>query len=488
MSFPDWVEAQKKQGYEIKKIGNRYYMYERKSRWDKVRKKSVKVTGEYIGVVTPEGIIPRKERYDVTEPILSKEYGATAFVNYIAGDILESLSKHFDNKTAKMIWVVSVLRLIAPIPFQLIEEYYQASWMSKILPDLPLSKPSITDLMERVGKNRESCAAFMRHTLQPAPYIIIDRSRVTSKSKAVYLPLPHHNKNKQILSQIIQKYMVTVSELGVCMPGFYLNVAGNMPDISAYEFILEDAGVNDGIVLADDCFAPGWNSERLEVPNHYLKYIVPLKHNTQEVNLVTIEFEEHFFYHGSEISAHTEDKNGYRICVFRDVFVYAKEFNDRILRIKKINAADKTERNFHTNEDLHDISVEPKEHEDNFGIIIRTNIMHTPASYIYQIYNTYREIEFMFNTLRNTCEQDACYMQSDAGFEAWTFFNHVTMMCASRIIALLRENNLLKDWSQEGLLDHLSSIHKVLIADEWRITETTKKVQELILSLGFNLN
>ena len=64
MSFPDWVEKQKITGFEIKKIGDGYYMYERKSRWDKDKKKSVKATGEYIGVVTPEGVIPCKKRLD----------------------------------------------------------------------------------------------------------------------------------------------------------------------------------------------------------------------------------------------------------------------------------------------------------------------------------------------------------------------------------------------------------------------------------------
>ena len=169
--FPEWVLAQKKPGHEIKKIGDGYYMYSRKSRWDKEKKQPVKVTCEYIGVVTPEGIIPRKKRIDETKPVFSLEYGATCFLQLIAWDLLEKLYKHFEKKIAQEIWAVSMLRLISPCPFRRIEEHYQMSWMSKILPGLSLSKSSITNLIDHVGNNRAACAAFMRDTLLPSPYL-----------------------------------------------------------------------------------------------------------------------------------------------------------------------------------------------------------------------------------------------------------------------------------------------------------------------------
>jgi hypothetical protein len=100
-------------GLKNKKIGNGYYMYKRKSKWDKDKKKAVKVTGEYIGVVTPDGIVPRKQRLDETKPVFSKEYGATTFIEFIASDILEMLSKHFGTRIAQQIWVVSTSRLIS---------------------------------------------------------------------------------------------------------------------------------------------------------------------------------------------------------------------------------------------------------------------------------------------------------------------------------------------------------------------------------------
>jgi transposase len=488
MALPEWVEKQKRQGFEIKKIGNGYYMYKRKSRWDKEKKKAVKVTGEYIGVVTPDGIVPRKERLDGTKPVFSKEYGATAFIEFIARDILEMLSTHFGDKVAQQIWAISTSRLISSCPFRRVEEHYHTSWMSEVLPDLPLSKSSITNLIDHVGNNRAKCAAFMRDMLQPAPYLLIDGSKVTSTSEGMLRALPGHNSNNKYPHQINQIHIATISEGGGCVPGFYRNVSGNTPDVSAFELTLEDAGVEEGIVLGDNGFASAVNFEELEDQKRHLKYIIPLKRNTKETDLATMEFEEYFSYHNRGISAHTDDKGGYRVYTFRDAYMYAKEFSDSIFRTEKANATAMRKRNFDPDKDLRDVSAKTKEIEKKFRIIVlRTNITDKPAQYIFQTYKIRWDIEQLFNTLRNTCDQDASYMHDDVGFEAWSFFGHITISIACRILAKLKKLDLLKNWSLEAVLDHLSRIHVVQINDEWRIAETTKKTRELVAKLGFNL-
>jgi len=452
------------------------------------QKKSVKVTGEYIGVVTPDGIVPRKERLSETTSVFSMEYGATAFIESIASDIRETLSEYFDEKIAQQIWAVSTSRLISPCPFRRVEEHYQRSWMSQVLPNLPLSKSSITNLIDHVGNNRAKCASFMRDTLEPAPYLLIDGSKVTSKSDGMLRALPGHNSNNTFQPQLNQIHIATVSGSGNTMPGFYRNVSGNTPDISAFELTLEDAGVEEGIVLADNGFASAVNFNELEDTGLHLKYIVPLKRNTKEINLETMEFEEYFSYHNRGISAHTDDKGGYRVYTFRDPHMYAREFSSSICRAEKANAAAMKKRDFDPETDFRDVSAKTKETEKKFGIIVlRTNIIDKSAPYIYQIYKIRWDIEQLFKTLRNTCEQDASYMRDDAGFEAWSFFGHITMSIACRILAKLKELELLKEWSLEALLDHLARIHVVQVNEEWRIAETTKKTKELVASLGFNL-
>jgi len=297
------------------------------------------------------------------------------------------LAKHFDKMIAQKIWVISMLRLVSPCPFRRIEDHYQTSWMSKMLPGLALSKSSISNFIDLVGNNRSACAAFMRDTMQPAPYLLIDGSRVTSKSEGILRALPGHNSDNKYLPQINQIHIVTVSKLGDCMPVFYRNVSGNTPDMSAFELTLEDAGVEGGIILADNGFATSGNFDDLEDPESKMQYIVPLKRNTTEVDLAAVEYEEYFTYHNRGVSAHTDNKGKYRICTFRDAFLYAKEFSDSVRRTEKANATAMTRKDFDPVRDLHDVSAKTKKIEENFGVIIlRTNIFDKPASYIYQAY------------------------------------------------------------------------------------------------------
>ena len=142
MALPEWVIKQKKKGYEIKEIRGKYYMYQLKSKWDPARKKAKKVTGEYIGVVTPEGIIPKKLRVERDTPIFSVEFGASSFLAGISMDLLEALKERFEPDVAENIWVMSILRLISPCPFKRIAHRYESSWISRFVPRLSLSAAS----------------------------------------------------------------------------------------------------------------------------------------------------------------------------------------------------------------------------------------------------------------------------------------------------------------------------------------------------------
>jgi len=489
MVFPEWVEKQKKRGFDIKKIKGNYYMYERKSRWDKEKKKAVKVTGAYIGKVTPEGIVPAKPRLDTTKPIFSLELGASAYLYSIAGDLLEELKECFDKRTAESIWAVSMIRLIAPCPFRRIEDRYQTSWLSKILPKLNLSKNAMTTLIDQIGGNRAACAAFMRGTMKPAPYLLIDGSRVTSKSEGMDRALPGHSKNNKYLPQLNQIYIVSASGDGERMPVFYRNVAGNMPDVTAFELTVEDAGIASATVLADNGFASMDNFVTMEESELDLKYIVPLRRNSDEVDLSKIEYKDVFTYHGRAIFAHMEERDGYRIYVFRDEKMRSKEIADFVGRGEKANAAAEKKRNYDPEKDLRDIPQQTQEVINKFGVIIfRTTVLNQTAQYIYETYKMRWEIELLFKTLRDSCDQDASYMRDDAGFEAWSFLGLISVMVACRILSDLRRLRLSKEWSLEGVLDHLSRVQSVQVANQWCVAETTKKTRELISSLGFSLD
>ena len=484
--FPEWVQRQRKTGHEIKIIKGKYYMYKRESRWDPAKKKSVKKTGEYVGAVTPGGIVPAK-KLPTNSPVFSLEYGATKFLFLLVGDILKCMRAHFDAPVADAIWAVAMLKLInAPCPFKRVGLQYETSWMSELFPRLALTPASLTRLIDQVGHNRLACAAFMRDNMAENPFILIDGSRAESKSEGMTRALPGHSKTHSFKPQINQIYILSQSnEDGV--PVFYRNVGGNIPDVTAFEKTLEDAGIGHATVVADAGFASADNFEL--ILKSKLDYIIPLKRNTSEVELGTVEYEDVFTFHNRAIFAHSEIRDGYRLCVFRDESQRTHEINDFVARKEKQNETAALKKSFDPDKDLLDVSGATQEKMPEFGVVVmRTTLMEASTQQIYENYKLRWQIEQMFDILRNTCECDASYMQDDAGFEAWSFINHIMLLAAFRILALIRSKKKGKDWSLAAVLDYLSKIQAVRIGRNWKLAEITKKTHKFLASLDISLD
>ena len=79
--YPDWVLKHKTKGTNISCIGGRYYLYEVSSVWNKEKKRAQKITKKYLGRITPEGLIPPKEKQtaEISSAVSVKEFGKRHF-------------------------------------------------------------------------------------------------------------------------------------------------------------------------------------------------------------------------------------------------------------------------------------------------------------------------------------------------------------------------------------------------------------------------
>ena len=188
MTYPEWVEKYRLQGCEIKNINGKYYLYRLKSRWDPDKKKSVKATGEYLGAITETGFVPKQVKANKADVYIIKEYGASAYLMSISEDIRRILCGVFDKRTADSIYVSAILRVIGEHTFKRLEHAYITSYISESIPDLSLSGPSATALLEFIGRRRDRITEAMRELSSCAINIIIDGSRITSFSKQMMMP------------------------------------------------------------------------------------------------------------------------------------------------------------------------------------------------------------------------------------------------------------------------------------------------------------
>ncbi|MBQ7994403.1 MAG: hypothetical protein IJ252_15400, partial [Solobacterium sp.] len=92
-TYPDWVEKFRGKNREIKHIGSNYYLYGRTTVYDKVTKKARKISGDYIGKITENGLIKAQKRSAVkpVEVGYPVEYGASQLLDLLGADILANL-------------------------------------------------------------------------------------------------------------------------------------------------------------------------------------------------------------------------------------------------------------------------------------------------------------------------------------------------------------------------------------------------------------
>ena len=71
--YPDWVQEQRVRGTTVKKKGDTYYLYKRTSR--RVPGKKYPQPVDYIGIITPEGVIKSEKKKISLSGIEVREYG-----------------------------------------------------------------------------------------------------------------------------------------------------------------------------------------------------------------------------------------------------------------------------------------------------------------------------------------------------------------------------------------------------------------------------
>src|SRR5659263_194720 len=96
MTHPDWALKHKIKGTELRKIGKYYYLYKISHIWDKEKKQSKKITGEYLGKITEEGIFKKNDQLNNIENTTIKEFGASKFIS-TAQDIIQTHHSKMSN-------------------------------------------------------------------------------------------------------------------------------------------------------------------------------------------------------------------------------------------------------------------------------------------------------------------------------------------------------------------------------------------------------
>lgn len=236
------MSRQKRKRTLIMRRGDNYYLYRVRSVWDKERKKTRLKTEEYLGKITPEGIVePRvkrvMKRYD---QITVKEYGSSFLMQHVSGDIVQSLEDFFPEW--KEIFVFSCMRLIHRSPMKKVEFHYRNSFLSEALRDARVSPDSLGDMLRNIGMDRSSITGFMKSFMRDERYLAVDLTHILSMSEGVISATLGHNGKEEYLPQVQLLFLFST---GRDAPAYFRILPGAINSVMSLRVTMEEHSQND---------------------------------------------------------------------------------------------------------------------------------------------------------------------------------------------------------------------------------------------------
>lgn len=500
MKYPEWVLAHKAKGREIKKIGDRYYLYEVSSQYDKTQKVTRKRSGSYLGRITESGLIAKGGHFEAAVPrrVSVKEYGASSYVVSCLSEEYKVLQAMLPDYAAVLL-VCAVFRLLYRSAFKQMDWHYGASYLSEQYPNLKLSGKAISGWLGQVGEQREVIAAIMRKLSGGEAVILIDNTHITTQSKQNLSAQLGYNSERKFDTQVNLLYLFAHDTQ---MPVFYRCVQGSVREVRAARLTLQESGIRSAVLVADKGFHSANNVSLLD--DDKWQYVLPIRRSSNLCNYDVVRkatktaFDGYFmheqrviWYKVLDVATETTAAPLKRRILFLDERLKVSESSDYLQRIAQ-------KKEGYTLELFH-------EKEVKFGcIIVLTNTFTTVPSadtvaqaaapvaappqplmppQVFELLKSRNDIEQLYDNYKNVLEADKTYMRSDVGLETWHFINFLALRAYYRILKNLQINQLNSKFSPQDALLLLQTHKKVRINNEWIDAEIPKKAQDLIKAL-----
>jgi hypothetical protein len=168
---PEWATIHRKPGTELRFLGGKYYLYAVSSKYDPVLKRAKKISGKLLGRISQEeGFVvsdknrlrQKAEQSFKIDKLTTKEFGTQELVLQLAEKQVATLEKVF-GEDARALFLFALFRLTEQTPIKNVPFYYEHSFLSEKWKDVSVSDKSISQLLRRVGSNREKIMEYQKH-------------------------------------------------------------------------------------------------------------------------------------------------------------------------------------------------------------------------------------------------------------------------------------------------------------------------------------
>jgi len=414
---------------------------------------------EYLGRVTPDGIIPsiRKQKVRVGGVL---EAGHIAFLKRFIGNISEPLIEMFP-RDWQSILAAACIRLCYQEPFSRMKMRYDTSWSKRMWPDAALSKNSITEFLLRLGRQWDVQREFFREISKDEKHIAIDLSHIFSDSQGIsWLELGHNPGDiwrPQL--EVLLMWGTTTKR-----PGFMKLLPGATHSARSLSNAIWESGLQEVIVIMDKGFYSQSNVELLEEAG--VQYAIALKRDLPIIEYRThLKYKQYFHYKKhAQWWCSSDLGDGRVIYHYLDKTLADSEESNYLVMMEGGKAK----------------RVNYNCLKRRFGVLSIITDTGLSAEEVYHLYKERREIEYAFEAFKKTLDADVTWMRTRESMQGYLFIHFVALHLYSQILDHLKRKDLLERYSVLDILTYLSKVCVVEVGGEDRLAEVSKQTRKVI--------
>ncbi len=440
---------------EVKRNGNNYYAYKVSSVYDPVKRRARKVSGEYLGKITSNGLEPKKKA--VLRSVF--EYGSASLLWDLMQGIIAGLRKHFPDSW-KEIAALSIIRILRPTPLKYAEFAWSKLYLSGEI-DARLSPNTAAQKLREIGSDWASQRDFFSSLIRKNSVIFFDLSSIFSESVNLRLAEKGYNKDHLNLKQVNFALLFTDG------PVMLKAMPGSVRDVKYFSSVVEEFNLESCTIVTDRGFLSMDNMNRMKGMG--IGFVQPLRRNSKLIDY-SLPMNGRFVYHrrGIRWGRKEVDDDGAYLYLFEDVKLRGEEHSNLIEM--DVNGMD--------------VDID----ENILGKISLLSSMDVDGERVYLLYKQREEIEQAFDVMKDELENDKSYLSDDYALRGYFFISFVSLYLYYATLNLLRKNGLAGDVSVNELLFELSRVFLVRYSDgSTGLSEIPKKVEQLIQKLGVDI-
>lgn len=531
--LPDWVKNHKKKNIEIRKKGSNYYAYKITSKYDPEKKRSQKITDEYLGKVTRDGIVPPKhKRKKKPEAVL--ETGNILLGKHFLSDLIPGLKETFSDSWQTLV-ASAVLKLCYKTPIKNMKALHDTSWSHKLWGEATLSPNTMTKRLKEWGVDHGARTRFFRTMSEKGDQMAIDLTQIFSDSQNIDWLEPGYNPLEENAEQL---NLLLIYNMTTHAPSFLKLLPGSLRDVSTVGNAIKESGLDNVLLVGDKGFFSGENIKKLE--KQHVDFLIALRRNLKILEYGSEEdyedylsWRDRYIWHRNyrvkgqhlfslNLSKYEDylrggsfypdlrkrfKEEGYALD--RDAQIIGKKddpwliqsgakeyrlkkssgeirvqtvrwvhhFLDEKLRVKeKKTFLEKVDKGEKEQEGLSEV-------KDEFGTLALITSSKKDSEQVYKIYKQRQEIEKAFDILKNNLEADKSHMQDRDSINGYFFMLFIALYGYSQILDHLRKRDLLGKYSVDDVLMYLSKFYRIVVDGEEIDSEVPKKTRELVEEL-----